>query len=226
MNSPDNLGDTASGNYVITIGRQFGSGGREFGRLLAQELGIAYYDKELLIEAARKAGMGQEFFERNDERTPSFLSGLMWFTHSVKPSPLYMDQGSYMSDDSLYRAMAEMIADIASRGPCVIVGRTADYVLRDQPNVFNIFIHASEEECVNRIMKRGDVENHKKALDKLRRTNKLRAAFYNFYTDKHWGNADSYDISINSALFPMPQWVKFVADIVRQRFNITNTPHT
>lgn len=205
-------------NYVITIGRQFGSGGREFGRLLAQELGISYYDKELLIEAARKAGMSSEFFERNDERTPSFLSAVPWLAHSVKPSALFV--GNYVTDDSLYRPMSEIIAELASRGPCVIVGRTADYVLRDHPNVLNIFIHASEDECVNRIMRRGDVENRRKALDKLRRTNKLRAAFYNFYTDKNWGKADSYDISINSGLFPMQQWVNFVADIVRQRFNI------
>lgn len=208
--------------YVVTIGRQFGSGGREFGRLLAKELGIDFYDKELLIEAARKAGMGEEFFERNDERTPSFLSGLMWFNHGVKPSTLYLGSNS-ISDDALYTSLSDIIHDVASRGPCVIVGRTADYVLRDNPRTFNIFVHAPEEECIRRIMKRGEVTDEKKAREKLRRTNRLRSAFYNFYTDKKWGNADSYDISIDSSLLPMPQWVKFVAAIIRERFGDKET---
>lgn len=206
------------GNVVITIGRQFGSGGREFGKLLAQELGIDYYDKELLVEAARKAGVGTEFFERNDERTPTFLSGLMWFNHSVNPTTQYLGSNS-ISDDSLYNALGDIIGQMASRGSCVIVGRTADYVLRDHPNVFNIFIHAPEDECVKRIMRRGDVENEKKAREKLRKTNKLRASFYNFYTDKKWGHANSYHLSIDSSLFPMAEWVIFVAGIIRKRFN-------
>lgn len=208
-----------STNFVVTIGRQFGSGGREFGRLLAQKLGIAFYDKELLVEAARNAGMGAEFFERNDERTPSFLSGLMWFNHAVKPSTLYLGSNS-ISDDSLYRSLTDIMVELAYRNSCVIVGRTADYVLREFPNVFNIFIHAPEDVCVNRIMKRRDVDNKKKAVDKLRRTNKLRAAFYNFYTDKKWGHAESYDLCIDSSLLTMEQWVNFAADIIATRFGI------
>lgn len=209
-------------NLVVTIGRQFGSGGREFGRKLAEELGATFYDKELLIEAARNAGMGTEFFERNDERTPSFLSGLMWFNHSVNPTAQYLGSNS-ISDDTLYRSLSDIIRQIAGRGPCVVVGRTADYVLRDHPNVFNIFVHAPEDICVKRIMARGDVENEKKALEKLRRTNRLRASFYNFYTDKRWGHAASYDLSIDSSLLPIDQWVIFAAGIIRHRFN-TNTP--
>lgn len=209
-------------NLVITIGRQFGSGGREFGRLLAEELGIAYYDKELLVEAARKAGLGEEFFERNDERTPSFLSGLLWFNHSVNPTTQYLGSNS-ISDDSLYNALGDIIGQMAAKGSCVIVGRTADYVLRDHPNVFNIFIHAPEDECVKRIMRRGDVESEKKAREKLRKTNKLRASFYNFYTDKRWGHADSYHLCIDSSLLPIKEWVIFVANIVRSKFQISNS---
>lgn len=206
-------------NYVITIGRQFGSGGREFGRKLAQKLGIGFYDRELLMVAARKAGMGEEFFERNDERTPSFLSGLMSFNHGVKPTTLYWGSNS-ISDDSLYRSLTDIMIGLAKDGPCVIVGRTADYVLRDYDNVFNIFVHAPEEECVKRILRRGDVENEKKALEKLKRTNKLRAAFYNFYTDKRWGHADSYHLSIDSSILPMDAWVEIASQIVTKKFNL------
>lgn len=205
-------------NFVVTIGRQFGSGGREFGRLLAKELGIAFYDKELLIEAAHNAGMGEEFFVRNDERTPSFLSGLMWFNHSVNPSTHYLGSNS-ISDDTLYRGLSDIIRKLADKSSCVIVGRTADYVLRDFDNVFNIFIHAPEDVCIGRILKRGDVDCERKAREKIRRTNKLRASFYNFYTDKRWGHAGTYDLSFDSSLLPMEQWVNFAADIIRKKFN-------
>lgn len=216
MNNP------ATGNhkkFVITIGRQFGSGGREFGRKLAAELGIEFYDKELLIRAARNAGMGQEFFERNDERTPTFLSGLSWFNNNFSPTTQYFGSNS-ISDDSLYRSLSDIIRMLADNVSCVIVGRTADYILRDRNNVFNIFLHAPEDECIARIVGRGDVDTERKAREKLRRTNKLRAAFYNFYTDKRWGHADSYDLCIDSSLFPMEQWVNFVADIVRNKFKL------
>lgn len=212
-------GSVGNNNFVITIGRQFGSGGREFGRLLAERLGIDFYDKELLIEAARDAGIGEEFFMRNDERTPSFLSGLMWFNHNVNPSTHYLGSNS-ISDDSLYRGLSEIIRKLAEKGSCVIVGRTADYVLRDLDNVFNIFIHAPEDVCIGRILRRGDVNDERKAREKLRRTNKLRASFYNFYTDKHWGHSSSYHLSLDSSLLPMEQLVNFVEGIVRQRFNL------
>ena len=211
-----------SRNIVVTIGRQFGSGGREFGAKLAKELGIRFYDKELLLEAAHNAGMGQEFFERNDEKAPSFLSGLMGFNHGVKPSTLYFGSNS-ISDDSLYRSLSELMRDLANKESCVIVGRTADYVLRDFPNVFNIFVHAPEDVCIQRIMSRGDENNEKKAREKLHRTNKLRASFYNFYTDKRWGHAGSYDLCLDSSLMPIDQWVKITANIIRTRFNISNT---
>lgn len=203
--------------YAITIGRQFGSGGREFGRTLATELGIAYYDKELLTQAAQNAGMSREFFERNDERSPSFLSGLFCFSMGGFPTCNYPGSNS-ISDDTLYRSQSDFIRDLYDRGPCVIVGRTADYVLRDCENVFNIFIHAPEEECVRRILRRGDIDDPAKARDKAHRTNRLRAAYYNFYTDKKWGDAASYHLTIDSSLLPIPRAAKIIADIIREKF--------
>lgn len=203
--------------YAITIGRQFGSGGREFGRTLANELGIAYYDKELLTQAAKNAGMSREFFEKNDERSPSFLSGLFSFNMGGFPAINYPGSNS-ISDDTLYRSQSDLIRELYDRGPCVIVGRTADYVLRDCENVFNIFIHAPEEECVRRILARGDINDPAKARDKARRTNRLRSAYYNFYTDKEWGDAASYHLTIDSSLMPIPRAAKLVADVVREKF--------
>lgn len=202
--------------YAITIGRQFGSGGREFGRTLADQLGIAYYDKELLTQAAKNAGVSREFFEKNDERSPSFISGLFTFNMSTFPS-IYPGANT-ISDDALYRSQSDFIRELYDRGPCVIVGRTADYVLRDCDNVLNIFIHAPEDECVRRILARGDISDEAKARDKARRTNRLRAAYYNFYTDKQWGDAASYHITIDSSLIPIPQAAKHIAEIVREKF--------
>ena len=119
-------------NTVITIGRQFGSGGRELGRTLADAFGFRYYDKELLSEAAKRAGMSPEFFERNDERAPSFINGIFSFSLGLAPSNIYAGSTA-ISDDSLYRAQSDFIHSLADESPCVIVGRSADYVLRDHP---------------------------------------------------------------------------------------------
>ena len=127
---------------VITVGRQFGSGGRELGRRLAEALGFEFYDKKLLPEAAKAAGMDVSFFEQADEKFPSFASGSMPVNIGYNPMPLYT--ASSISDEALNRQMADLITALASRGNCVIVGRTADYVLRNHPDaeVISIFVHA------------------------------------------------------------------------------------
>lgn len=196
-------------NYVITIGRTFGSGGRALGRLLADKLGIAFYDKELLVKAAEKSGMSAEYFEQNDERMPRFISGLFSFNLGYNPMAYYAGSSS-ISSDSIYQAQCDFMHDIASAGPCVIVGRSADYVLRDLDNLVNIFVHAPIDVCVKRIVDRADTVTPEQARVLAERTNKLRANFYNFYTDKRWGAACSYDLTLDSSLMPLDA----LADIV------------
>ena len=142
-------------NFVITIGRQFGSGGRELGKLLASTFGIEYYDKELLQEAAKQAGMSPEFFAQSDARAPSFLSGMFAVGTGYNPASCYSCSSS-LTGDSVYCAQSEFIRKIANEKSCVIVGRSADYVLREHPRCVNIFVHSSEEDCIARIMRRGD----------------------------------------------------------------------
>lgn len=202
---------------VITIGRQFGSGGRELGKLLAERLGIGYYDKELLVEAARRAGVNPEFFERSDERAPSFFSGVLQFTMGYHPYNLFSGSVS-ISDDALYRAQSDFIRSLAERESCVIVGRTADYVLRDHPRKVDIFVHAPVEACVERLMRRGDRTDREAARALAEKTNKLLAGYYNFYTDKTWGDARSYDLTFDSSKLDMEQMADIVADYVRRRF--------
>lgn len=201
---------------IVTIGRSFGAGGRELGHLLSQRLGIPYYDKELLSEAAARSGLYPGLFEENDERAPGFLSALQ---------PMSMGMNSYAwytgpkgaGSESVYAAQADFIREIASRGPCIIVGRTADYVLRDFPGTVNVFLHAPEESCLDRITGRGDCDTREKARVILRKTNRLRADFYNFYTDKTWGATDSYDLTVDTSRLSPSAAVDVIAAYIAAR---------
>lgn len=208
-------------NFVITIGRQFGAGGRELGRTLASKLGIAYYDKELLIEAAKEAGVSPEFFERADERFPSFISGVFSFNLGSNPMSFYSGSTS-ISDDSIYKAQCDVIRSLASRGSCVIVGRSADYVLRDYPRVANIYVHAPIDVRCRRIMNRRNPMDGAltaaRARAQAERNDKLRANYYNFYTDKRWGDARSYDLTLDSSVMPMESLAEVVIAYLKARW--------
>lgn len=195
--------------YVITIGRSFGAGGRELGKLLADKLAISYYDKELLGEAAEKAGLSKSLFERNDERAPGILGGLSSLSIGYSAIAWYTSPGGTTAD-TVYQAQSDFIRRVAQQGSCVIVGRTADYILRDLPNVFNIFLHAPEDVCIDRILSRNDCCDEERARAALRRTNKLRAEYYNYYTDRHWGQADTYHLTVDSSTMPMDELANFI----------------
>lgn len=207
--------------YVITIGRQMGSGGRLLGRLLADRLGIAFYDKELLMQAAQAAGLSPEFFERNDERRPHFIAGLFPFNMGISPVSLF-DGASVVGDDALYKAQCDFMHRIAAQGPCVIVGRSADYVLRDLPNVVNIFVHADRADCIRRVVERDPSKTPEQAGAFVDKSNKLRSNFYNFYTDKRWGDAASYDLTFNSSLLPLDVIADITVEYLRERFAHAN----
>lgn len=202
--------------FVITVGREFGSGGRELARALADELGIAYYDKELLVESAKRAGIEPEFFEQKDERFPSFLHGLFSFTMGVTPMCYYTGGGS-ITDDSLYKAISDFLTAEAERRSFVVVGRTADYILREHPHVVNLFLHAPMEECVKRITARADAMSAEKAEAMAKRTNRWRAEYYNFFTDKEWGHASGYDLTIDTSRMPMDKIVALIKNYLELR---------
>ena len=201
--------------YVIAIGRQFGCGGREIGQLIAKGLGVAYYDKELLSEAAKSSGVNEDFFEAADERSPRFFSSLWSFNLGYNTGAYFIGD-TPLSDDSIYRAQSEVMTQLADRGPCVIVGRTADYLLRDHCKVVSVFVHSSIEDRVQRIMSRGDAKTEKEAREKAEKKNKLRAEYYNFYTDKKWGDAASYDLSIDASLLGTQATAMFIIDFVKK----------
>ncbi|MDE6415704.1 MAG: cytidylate kinase-like family protein [Duncaniella sp.] len=208
--------DDFGGNYVITIGRQFGSGGRELGKLLAERLGIDYYDKELLAEAAKRAGVHPKFFEEKDERFPSFLNGIFSFSMGCTPV-CYYTGSSAISDDGLYKSISDFLLETARKKSFVVVGRSADYILRHHPRCINIFVHAPVEDCVRRITERNDAIDADKARALAEKTNRWRSEYYNFFTDKTWGDASSYHLTFDSSHMPMEKYADVVEAYLRGR---------
>lgn len=202
-------------NYVIAIGRQFGSGGRKVGQRVAQLLDIDYFDKQLLLEASKASGIQTEMFEAVDERTPKFFPSL-WPLNLAMAGSAFVGE-TPMSDDSIYKAQCQVMKDLVDRKSCVIVGRTADYVLRDHCPVISVFLHAPIDDRVKRIMERGDCDTREAAEKRADKANKLRAEYYNFYTDKLWGHAESYDLCIDSSLLGIEGTAQLIADFVKRR---------
>ena len=172
-------------NTIITIGRQFGSGGREIGQKLAENFGIKYYDKELLSRAAKDSGFCEEMIQNHDERpTNSFLYNLVMDTYSFGYNSSFVDMPI---SHKVFLAQFDTIKKIASEGPCVIVGRCADYALQDYQNCLNIFIHSDEKFKVKYIMNRfDDITTEQKAIDMMNKKDKQRQSYYNYYTAKKW----------------------------------------
>lgn len=201
-------------NTIITIGRQFGSGGREIGKKVAEHFGIKFYDKDLLTRAAKESGFCEEMIQSHDERpTNSFLYNLVMDTYSFGyNSSSFVDMPI---SHKVFLAQFDTIKKIASEGPCVIVGRCADYALHDYQNCLNIFIHGDEKCKIKRIMERfEDINTEQKALDMMNKKDKQRQSYYNYYSSKKWGRVDSYDLSINSSILGIDGTVKLITQFV------------
>ncbi len=181
---------------VITIGRQYGSGGRSIGEKVAHELNIPFYDKELLERAANDSGICKELFENHDEKpTNSFLYSLVMDTYSFGyNSAAFADMPM---NHKVFLAQFEAIKKLAAEGPCVMVGRCADYALSEFKNCFSVYIHCDLEIRVRRIAKKYDMKDNK-ARDAIQKTDKSRSSYYNYYTNKRWGDADSYHLCVDS----------------------------
>ena len=201
-------------NTIITIGRQFGSGGREIGEKLAKHFGIKYYDKELLTRTAKESGFCEEMMHNHDERpTNSFLYNLVMDTYSFGyHSSAFVDMPI---SHKVFLAQFDTIKKIADEGPCVIVGRCADYALSEYKNCLHVFIHADEKSRIKHIMeKHGDVTTEQKARDMMIKKDKQRQSYYNYYSSKKWGRADSYDLTINSGILGEDGTVKLLIQYI------------
>lgn len=199
-------------NTIITIGRQYGSGGHDIGKQLAEELNVPFYDKALLERAAKDSGLCQEIFENHDEKpTNSFLYSLVMDTYSLGYTTSSFSEMPL--NHKIFLAQFDAIKNIAKEGPCVIVGRCADYALAEFPDVVNVFLHADLQDRIVRIARRHDLTDAK-AKDLIIKTDKRRASYYNYYTSKKWGDAAGYDLSLNTATLGIDGTIHMIREFV------------
>lgn len=200
---------------IITIGRQYGSGGREIGEKLAVSLGIKCFDNELLDRAAKESGICQELFENHDEKpTNSFLYSLVMDTYSMGYASAALS--GMPINHKVFLAQFNAIKKIAEEGPCVMVGRCADYALEENPNRVSVFIYADLDKRIRRIAGKYNFTDAK-AKDVIQKTDKQRASYYNYYTNKRWGDISSYDLCINSGILGIDGTVEQIRHFVEKR---------
>lgn len=201
---------------IITIGREYGSGGREVGKKLAQKLEIPYYDKELLTRAAKETHMSEDLFEAYDEKpTTSFLYSLVTDTYNYGyASPLLANMPL---NQKVFLSQLETIKKIADEGPCVIIGRCADYALAERNNCVNVFIRGDLQKRIRRIADKYDLTDAK-AKEMIHKTDKKRASYYDYYSNKKWGDSKSYDLCINSSILGIDGSVSIISDFVNIYF--------
>ena len=199
-------------NLVITIGRQYGSAGRQIGQKIAQDFGIKCYDKELLAVAAKESGLCHELFESHDEKpTNSFLYSLVMDTYSMGyTSTGYVDMPI---NHKVFLAQFDAIKKLAEQESCIIVGRCADYALEEYPGMISVFIHAKLEDRIRRIKRIYNMTDDK-AKELILKTDKKRASYYNYYSSKKWGDAKSYHLSIDSSLLGIDGSVEIIKKFV------------
>ncbi|MDF2472731.1 MAG: hypothetical protein K0R21_513 [Anaerocolumna sp.] len=199
-------------HFIITIARGYGSGGKTIGKMLAEELGIHYYDRELLRLASDDSGINEELFGRVDEQLKqSLLYKLV--KKEYKGELIPPDKEDFISNDNLFNLQAKVIKDLAGEESCVIVGRCADYILKDNPNVIKIFVHASLEDCVIRLKDMFSLspkELEKKVID----TDRRRAEYYRYYTGRIWEDVKNYDLCLNTKQLGFDKCVEIVKSYI------------
>lgn len=199
--------------HIIIIGRQYGSGGRRLGKFLAADLGIPYYDKELLHEAASSLGIRADLFEMADERRRSKFASMISANYGASS---YFSSGA-MHDGTLYQMQSDVIRRLLEKGPCVIVGRTADYIGRDLPHLVSLFLHADKPVRIKRTLERMPDMEEREADSWLDRQDSRRQDYYNYYTGRKWGHASNYDICINTSKLTVEQTADIVKLFLRSR---------
>lgn len=203
-------------HYVITIARGYGSGGRTMGKILAEELGIHFYDRELLRLASDESGINEDLFGKADEQLKQSLLYKI-ARKEYKGQLIPPDSEDFISNENLFNYQAKVIKDLAEQESCVIVGRCADYILKDMDNVIKIFVHASLNDCVARL--EGMFSMPPKELEKkVLTTDKRRAEYYKHYTGRKWEDAKNYDLCLNSQQLGFDKCVRIVKNYLDVRF--------
>lgn len=203
--------------YVISLGRQLGSGGKEIAEKLAKRLGIPVYDKKLLEVASQESGLDTTAFETADEQeSTSFLGNITALRHSISE---YFGAGTCMSSDELFRIQSEAIRNISNGESCIIIGRCSEYVLRDHPCMISIFITADTDDRIARIMQKDGLDKEK-ARERMERGDRKRKSYHDYYATTEWGTAQSYHLCVNSSHLGIEGTVDFLHSYIKQRIGI------
>jgi len=204
-------------DYVITIGRQLGSGGRLIGEKLAAQLGISFYDKELIQIASQESGLSKELFEQADEKKSySVFGGLFGLRGTIAEEHF---STYYLNNETLFKIQSDVIRKLSEKGSCLFVGRCADYVLGDNPRCLNIFICADMNDRVMRIAELQKM-TAEKARDYIEKADKKRAGYYNYFSNKEWGAAGTYHLCVNSSVLGINETVSLIQQFSVKRFGL------
>jgi cytidylate kinase len=204
-------------HIIICVGRQLGSGGHDIARMLALDFNAKYYDQEILNLAAKESGISEKFFEQNDEQPGFFRSLFHLRTALVSDDNMYQNK---FSKENLFKFQSDAILKAADEGSCVFVGRCADYVLRERKDVVSIFVTASKRFRIDQVIARHPNMTVAEANKFINQCESKRAAYYNYYTGKKWGDASSYDLCIDTSVLGLRDTECFIADFLRKRFEL------
>ena len=204
-----------SKKVVVTIARQYGSGGREIGERIAEILGIPLIDKELIKDAASKGELNEDIIKSADESAANSLLYTLAMGSNVLGTTIHFGYKMPIND-KLFILQSDAIKEYAAKGSCVIIGRCADYVLRDEPNLFRIFIYGDLDHRKERVAERHPEIKNSQIIDVINKTDKRRSSYYNFYTGRKWGKYDNYDMAVNSSTFGIEETAKIIAAAVKK----------
>ena len=207
-------------NFVVTIGREFGSGGREIGEALAEKLGFTFYSERLAVKASEATGIDEEFFRKVDEKQKKSF----WYMFAM--SNLISDDldtalGLLPTNEKLFIEQAKVIEDLAEKENCVIVGRCSNYILKENPNTLHVFIYADMYSKIRRIMEKQNMKETQ-AKKHILKIEKERKTYYNYYTENHWGDKADYDICLDSSSLKKDEIVDILYSIIQKRIDVLN----
>ena len=199
---------------VITIARSYGSGGKTLGKLLADKMGINCYDREIIRMASDSSGINEELFGRVDEKLKkSPLFGIVRSNPYKGNGVIPPESSNFVSDDNLFNYQAQVIKELAEKESCVIIGRCADYVLKDNPNVIRLYLYAPLEDCIKRVMAQNSI-TEKETIKKIEMIDKYRSDYYKYYTGKEWNDARNYDFCLNTTSMSYEKLIQVVENII------------
>lgn len=202
-------------NTIITIGRQLGSNGKIIGQALAERLGYAFYDKAVIASVAKEKGLNESIFDNIDNQpTNSLLYSLVMGLQSGRG--LYYQYNEFLNGDNVFKLQANIIKDVAAKGPCVIVGRCADYILKDNPNLIKLFLYADDSVRIKNLIERDNM-SEKEATSAINKADKRRSNFYNFYTSSVWGDVNNYNFCLDTGALSIDECVDMLETFVKTK---------